>query len=374
MFLIFIPVLVPYFQSFGLTMQEVFLTQVAFAISVVVFEVPSGYLCDLWGRKKIILIGSFINGLAFTLFVFMKSFWGFVLFEVLVGLAMSMVSGADLSLLYDSLHEDSRTETTKVVSRFQYYSLISEGIASVLGGLLAISSFADVMYAQAFVAWLPFLVAFSLVEPVFKKMDRHHHWENAVRIYRHLLRNEPVVRWVFINLVIWGLSTFLAVWLFQKNWQENGISIGLFGFLWGGYNLTSGIVSRQIPRMEGRWGTTPLLVWPAVLSIFGYFALTLTGGWWAVALGLAFPISRGISQVFLRDVLNWKIPSEFRATANSLSSLFFRLGFCLIGPLAGYSVDRWGLSVTFHWLGWLFVLMSVVCLLPLLRLMRQKTL
>jgi len=49
-FLVFMPVAVPFFQSRGLSMQEVFSLQALFGLVVLVTEVPSGYLADLLGR------------------------------------------------------------------------------------------------------------------------------------------------------------------------------------------------------------------------------------------------------------------------------------------------------------------------------------
>ncbi len=46
------PVLVPFFLKQAMTMQQIFLLQVCFGLTVLVLEVPSGYLSDLWGRKK----------------------------------------------------------------------------------------------------------------------------------------------------------------------------------------------------------------------------------------------------------------------------------------------------------------------------------
>jgi hypothetical protein len=50
-FLVIMPVAVPFFQSKGLSMQEVFSLQALFALAVLVTEVPSGYVADLIGSR-----------------------------------------------------------------------------------------------------------------------------------------------------------------------------------------------------------------------------------------------------------------------------------------------------------------------------------
>jgi MFS family permease len=56
-FMIVIAVFVPLLQRHGLSMSQVLQTQALFAFVVATFEVPSGYLADLWGRKNTIIIG-----------------------------------------------------------------------------------------------------------------------------------------------------------------------------------------------------------------------------------------------------------------------------------------------------------------------------
>src|SRR3954469_5148094 len=61
------PVLVPYFRSRGLSLQEVYSVQALFAFVLIALDLPAGYVADLWGRKTCIVVACVFNGLAFTL-------------------------------------------------------------------------------------------------------------------------------------------------------------------------------------------------------------------------------------------------------------------------------------------------------------------
>ena len=50
-FFILMPIIVPFFQSRGLNMAQIYQLQAIFAFFVLVCEVPSGYFSDLFGRK-----------------------------------------------------------------------------------------------------------------------------------------------------------------------------------------------------------------------------------------------------------------------------------------------------------------------------------
>lgn len=375
MFLVVIPVLVPYFTSLGLSMEQVFQLQAIFGFIVVLLEVPSGYLCDIWGRKRTMAIGAFLSGTGFTYLYFANEFWQLVLFEIIIGIALSLVSGADVSILYDSLDQvdHSRAARTKATANIQFSQQLAESTGAVLGGLLVTISFSAVVVTHAITSWIPFLISLQVVEPQYKKMQISSHRENFRKIFVHLFKTDALLTLVFVNMVVWGLSTFIAVWIFQKYWETEGIPLAYFGFLWAGYNLSVGIVGQQVHSLEERFGPIPLLLALSLFPIVGYFGMAFTSGWIGVLFGFSFQFSRGITHVILKDALNWRTPSEFRATVNSLSSLFFRLGFCLVGPLVGYLIDKFSLQFALQSVGVGFVCLFILVMIPLIRIVRKIT-
>ena len=56
MFMVIIPVIVPFFEGHGMDMEQIFILQAIFGISVVILEVPSGYVADIIGRKNSLII------------------------------------------------------------------------------------------------------------------------------------------------------------------------------------------------------------------------------------------------------------------------------------------------------------------------------
>jgi hypothetical protein len=60
------------------------------------------------------------------------------------------------------------------------------------------------------------------------------------------------------------------------------------------------------------------------------------------------------------------VPSEFRATANSLASFGFRGAFVATGPFVGYVFDLWGMGVTLALLAVVTVVIFAGLILPLM--------
>lgn len=382
MFLIIMPVITPYYLSFGFSMQQIFLLQVVFGTCTLILEVPSGYLADLWGRKNTLILGALLYVAGYGAFLFAHSFAQFVVVQLILGAAMSLASGTDLALLYAWINTQSTAERAasgRILAHRQMAQVGSESIAALLGGTLVFWSFQHVLKAQALVAILPLGVALLLSEAPYTKMTAHH-TDNLKQVYTHIFKTDSFLKLLFFNQMVWSLSTFLAVWTFQKYWQDLSIPLRWFGVLWATFNLTVGITGQQVQHWEKRWGSHALLHALALLSIVGFWGMALTlslftrqalptAMLWAIALaaGLCFQVSRGITGVLMREAFNWRLPDSFRATANSLSSMAFRLGFALLGPIMGWMIDAWSLTLALALMGGVFTLAYFTLLPPLLK-------
>ena len=347
-FLVIMPIAVPFFQSKGLSMQDVFSLQALFALVVLVTEVPSGYLADLIGRKQTLVIGAVFGGVGHSLLLGADGFWGLAMFEIGLGISHSLISGADIALLYDTelaLERDERHQR-QIVGKLYSVRTASEAVAALTCSFLLLWSMELAIYVQALVGWLPLVVAVRLVEPPGERLEGSSHTGNMVRICRYLMTHSSVLRLVILALSIWSLTTFYAVWLLQKLWIEQGVGLVHFGYMWAALTLIASLAGRWAHLFEERFGTGWMLVFVGLVPALGYLGLDLFGVVGGYLASISFFACRGFGLVILREALNSRVPGEFRATANSLASFGFRGAFVITGPFVGYVFDLWGMSVT----------------------------
>jgi len=115
-----------------------------------------------------------------------------------------------------------------------------------------------------------------------------------------------------------------------------------------------------------------LLAAAGALPIIAYFGMASFLGWGGILFGTLGQVGRGLGGVLFLEALNERISSAFRATVISMANLGIRASFCLLGPLVGYGIDRWGLPSVLSALGILFSIAFVCLLLPLV--LRQTAL
>lgn len=369
-FMVIVPVIVPFFMAKGLSLAEIFYLQAVFATSIVVLEAPSGYFADIFGRRISLVIGAVLHGLAYLSLNFADDFSSLMLFEILAGIAASLISGADLALLYDSqkaLNDDPASEHSGGIANLGFIRSSAEGLGALIGGALVLWSFEMMVVVQSVAAWLCLLMALFIVEPPVQDVATAKPRIQIGAILRHLFGSDPVLRHVVLAIPLYNLATFHVAWLTQPYWEAQGVSLAWFGVLWFSQSLTVALANKLGFQIERRWGAIFTLSLIGVLPILGHFGMAWLDGWRGIAIGLLLFVSRGLNQVILVNALNRRVPSEFRATANSFTSFLFRLAFIITGPVVGYLAETRGLEDTLLALGMASILLFIVIMLPLLQ-------
>ncbi len=373
-FMVIVPVIVPFFMSKGLSLAEIFYLQAVFATTIVLFEAPSGYFADIFGRRIALLLGSLVHGIGYLLLNFADGFLALMVFEITVGIAMSLLSGADLALLYDTqkaVQKGPQGEHSKGIANLGFIKSSAEGLGALLGGTLALWSFDLMVLFQSLAAWMCLGLALLIVEPPFAEDNARQERVQISDILRHLLLRDPVLRQIVLAIPLYSLATFHVAWLVQPYWESQGLSLAIFGVLWCVQSLTVAAANKFGFAVERRRGAVFALALIGILPVVGHFGMAWFPGWIGIVIGLALFLCRGLNQVILVNALNRRVPSEFRATANSFTSFMFRLAFITTGPLVGYIAEAKGLATALNILGLSSVAIFVLVMLPLIQSVKR---
>ena len=92
----------------GLNNFEAFAANAFFTVGQVIFEIPTGIIADMWGRRISYLLGTISLSLSTLLYLWAwqvhAPFWIWAVTSVFLGLGFTFFSGATEAWLVDALH------------------------------------------------------------------------------------------------------------------------------------------------------------------------------------------------------------------------------------------------------------------------------
>jgi MFS family permease len=358
------PIITIFFKENGLSMRDIFVLQAFFSVAVIFLEIPSGYFSDKVGRKKTLIVGYSLAILGYAIYSFSYGFWGFLWAEIILGFGCSFISGTDSALLYDTLLETKqKSRYTELEGRRYSLAMISESLASVMGGFMAVLSLRLPFYIDTAVLVLFFPVVFSLVEPKSHVvLEEKNAWETMSYVFKKIFVKGSEIKWVIIYSSIVASSTLTMVWMIQPYLEEVAIPLELFGVIWAMLMLISAFFSWYAGKIEKHFGTKKVLSSLVFLVAIGYFAIYLSWVAWGVVFLLFFYVVRGLHNPVVSAYVNGKVSSDIRATILSAKNLFGRVIFSVVGPFMGWIADVISLGAAMLYAGIIFTITGVVAL------------
>jgi len=365
-FLPIAPVLILYYTVNGLSSTQIFTIQAAFHLAVLLLEVPSGYLADVIGRKKTLVFGAIFFPLGLAVYAVGRSFTVFILAEVVLAVSVSMRSGCDSALLFDSLRQLKREgEYKRFEGKCALLARSGTAVSSIAGGLLA-----------ALFLRLPFLVniasalfmpplALALAEPEREQRRSKNPLLDILRICRHCLKAahiRPLI--LFCGLLM--ASQLTGLWAYFLLYQKLGIGIGWFGVLFAVFQLAGALGGSRAHVFSERFGAKTALYLTLVSPLF-FILLGLLPSLWLLPLIPANALLWNLAYPVLLERLNLAVGSDVRATVLSLAAMAGSVIFIVVSPLFGRLVDAFSLSVAFVALGAFFFAAGVPLLAAMLR-------
>src|SRR5256712_9058520 len=165
--MIVIALWVPYLATKGIGMRQFMELQAVFALVIRAGEVPSGLLADLWGRKKTLLLGSTLKAVSFSLLPLWSSYEGFLFYHLTMGIALSMISGGDVALLYDSYLAagGEKSRPTAMLGNAKLAAQTGAAVRGLLGGAGVPLPYGHLLGGHAILSWIPVLLVLCIIEP-----------------------------------------------------------------------------------------------------------------------------------------------------------------------------------------------------------------
>lgn len=346
----------------GLSNAQAFAANAFFTVGMLLFEVPTGVVADLKGRRLSYLLGAGTLMFSTLLYLYMwqtsAPFWGWALASILLGLGFTFFSGAVEAWLVDALNFSGFKG--KLESVFAKGKIV-EGVAmlggSVAGGIIAQATNLGVPYIlRAAVLGLTFLLAYILMKDEGFEPEKG---ASPTKEVKQILDNSinfglkaPAVRWLMLSAPFASGVAFYGFYAFQPYLLElygdpNAYSIaGLAAAVMAGAQIAGGLVAPHSGKVFSR--RTGVLLAGTILSTLVLALIGILTSFWAVVgLMIVWGLAAAALMPVRQTYINALIPSKQRATVLSFDSLLGSAGGAASQPLLGKSADVWGYPASY---------------------------
>jgi MFS transporter, DHA3 family, tetracycline resistance protein len=361
---IILPVYVVYFRHYDISLFQVALLAAVFEATVLLFEIPTGLFADRYGRKLSTSVGFLLFGVSALVFFLWRGFAGFLVAEIIFGIAETFISGALEALTVDSLHTEDRNKYLARLFRNRTMVKTIALLCGMTGGGILAKYYLPFLFVPIVV-----LAALGLVISLFLREHKQQIegtndggiWENLKSVKRAISANKIILAvfavGILSNIAFEGVDQYWQV-LFA---EIKGIDVSYFGL------ITACGAVMVIP-----------LVWFGE-RLFGRLLLYLTGTFILISvslyLALQTPFPRCASSMVayfaLKELIKPALSTHLNRHYNSGNRAAFLSSFNMVcsvgevaaGIMAGLLAANFGVPFVFYFSAVVALLVPVISLL-----------
>jgi len=347
------------FLDLGLKLEQYAILNVIWAVTILLFEIPSGALADVIGRRWMVIVAAAL--MVGEMFVFAFAPVGVWLFPLLVinrvlsGMAEACASGADEALAYDSLPDEGREERWRgVLATLMKWSSGGFFIAMTTGALAFDRQFIEV--AARLVGWggpvglttrwpvyltlatsIPALIcALAMREPPSRGKPETaqpplgNAIANILEAARFVFR-DPRVRLLLLSAMLFDSLVRLFLTFGSNYYRLIEIPEFVNGFLGSFYAFLGFLAAGLARRMGARFSPVQAFSLVAVLIFTGLLGLCFGTPQWGVWVVIPLGLSMPILSFYVSSYLNEWTDSKIRATVLSFRGMALNVGYAAVG-------------------------------------------
>lgn len=333
-----IPIMATYYYSLGLRPTDVFMLQSAISITSIVAEIPTGYPCDRFGARPVIIVGLAGLTVSSVLFGQSQTFWQFAVVLVITSVFWSLLSGAASTLIHTiygidaSYHYDRATIHASTAGKF---TGIAFGVAMV--------SYAN-MSLPYLLQPIPYAAACLVALGLPKQKARRYSKSAKTLVWqlvKSMLWRDRNTRWSILFFALQYSVALSSFWTLQLQLEQAGWHVQQYGLFYLAICTAIVVVAwvmkpcrkcRPVAQIRLLYGLTCLCILAA--ATMGQVAMP-----WLSAM--VFCLYSALAMPMLRHQLRTLSKTgELPTTKLSVASACGLLLFAGMGPIVGEIVGE----------------------------------
>jgi len=218
--------------AFNLDAKKLGWVTSAFLIATAAFQVPSAKIADLFGRKKIFLLGVALFGASSVACAVAWNFVSLIVFRVFAGLGSAMIFGTNLAILSATYEARERGKAMGFLTSVVYMAL---AVGPFLGGFLThYFGWESVFYIPGAILvvqaiTVPFFIKSEWVEDSSKHFDKRGSLIFGLSVFCLIFGFSEFPNIYAFILVVVGILLLVFFYNYEKHRKEPIFNVRLFG-------------------------------------------------------------------------------------------------------------------------------------------------
>ena len=336
----------------GFSMLEIGMLESIFHIVSSSFEIPSGVVADVFGRKKTMVLASLVSLVSGLFMILSNNFWSVAFAIGFSALSYNLESGTREALAYDSLKFAGQEEKyNRFASTEMMLYRITSSTATLCAGFALWLGYRKAYAFDIVFSLIAIGIACSLNEVSVSNDENTDNKENnnpnanknakigyrlknvITESWHFMITNKKARSIMVINALIGAVST-LVLFFLQAKLPLAGLNDALLGpalFVMG----LGAAFGAKAAGFFPKWKYKKYIIISSIGVIFA-FAMVFTELPYVMILGgFAGSFFDDFIEVRTDIILNEMIPSEQRATLISVNSFMFSIVMIVMSTLMG---------------------------------------
>ena len=320
----------------GLTIDEIAVWQSLLNLGMFLGEIPTGFLADIIGKKRSLLIGKGFIILYYLILIFSYNFAFIYISALIFGVGSTFISGTDEALLYDILLEDKNNKNTAdYLGKFSAISIIIIGLSMLVGGFVQRLGWGILLTLCVFgqITAIFFVKQISRADLNPSKDGRKIVFLEYIQALKYEIRHKEILILLLTLGINEGVISALYI-LAQDEFQKIGFSVSAISIIFAVEATLSALLLFNMDKLKGWMKEKRGLIIADVVSIFFFTMLLLNKKLVLVVSVLMLSIIGNFFATVLMDKMNVMINTLIRSSLisvfNSMSSLIMALIFFII--------------------------------------------
>lgn len=356
-----------YLRHLNITFEDYLLLDLILFICIALFEIPSGFIADYFGRKLILILGKFMIILSMFILLIFHELYGGIISVIIYSIGSSLSSGNVESLMYEWFTKIDRLDKyKKYLADSTTIGLWSLSLYSILSGII-------IKYSTSLVIILDisFMIINLIVTCIFLMNTKIKHKVNnieKIQVFKDVknLNLERTKIIVISFIILTSIFTFFRVTytFYQPLYEFFDIPIQLIGFFPIIFNIIASFGSQIYKKLivyklslKSQMNIIIFILFTSSIififfrNIYIFFAIILTQ-----------QIIRGYSGPFSNIAYNDSIPqnTKYRTTYISIYSLVNTLSISIMLLLSKKVLRHFSLTLSMAIIGIIILVLIAI--------------